>query len=200
MKFHFKNSNYDKYYKDLIPVFKKEKNQKYLFIILSLSASIVFILFAINPTLSTISKLKKQIEDAIIVEQQLSDKINNLSKLNDEYNSIKKDLPIVMDAVPNSPQAPNLVSLIQSLAQQSSVNLTSVNISTVNLNPTVSTKSSMFEFEISGDSSYENTNIFISKLIRMQRALTINSIQISKSKAEEKIEMLIDGQAYFKKL
>ena len=200
MKLHFKNSNYDKYYKDLIPVFKKEKNQQYLFIILSITASILFILLAINPTLSTIAKLKKQISDAKFVDQQLSEKINNLSSLNDQYNQIKEDLPIVMDAVPNSPQAPSLVGQIQTLAQQSSVNLTSVNISTVNLSPRVSTTSSLFEFEISGKSNYENINNFISNLIRMQRALMIDSIQVSKSTEGGEVDLLLKGQAFFKKL
>jgi Tfp pilus assembly protein PilO len=199
MKFHIKNSNYEKYYKDLIPIFKKEKNQRYLFIILSITASIFFIIFAINPTLSTITKLKKQITDSKFVEAQLSEKINNLSILTQEYEQIKPDLPIILDAVPGSPQTPNLVGQIQSLAKQSSVNLTSVKVVSVNLNPQVSTRSSVFNFEVSGKSSYDNLNSFVSNLLKMQRALTISSIQVSKSTANGEIDLALKGQAYFKK-
>src|SRR3990172_232382 len=100
MKFPLKKSNYEKYYKDFIPYFKREKSQKYLTIILSVSAAIFFFIFAINPTLSTIAKLNKQISDSEMVEQKLSQKVNNLSSLSQEYEKIKPDLPVIMDTIP----------------------------------------------------------------------------------------------------
>ncbi len=199
MKSLIKTSNYEKYYKDLVPYFKKEKNQKYFTLILTVSASIFFFLFAINPTLSTIAKLKKQIVDAKFVEQKLSEKINNLSSLSQEYEAIKEDLPFILDAVPNSPQAPILVGQIQSLAQQSSITITDINISPVNLSSKDTLKSSLFTFEITGKSNYENSKKFLSDLINMQRAVSLDSIQISKSISADEVELVLKGKAYYKK-
>jgi HAMP domain-containing protein len=95
----FKNLKYERYYKELLPYIKKEKNQQYFAVILTLGASIFFALFAINPTLSTISKLKKEVEDRKFAESMLTAKINSLSSLSTEYEIIERDLELVYDAV-----------------------------------------------------------------------------------------------------
>lgn len=199
MKSIFKESNFEKYYKDLIPYFKKEKNQNYLMITLTICTSIFFFLFAINPTLSTIAKLKKQISDAQVVEKKLSEKINNLSSLSQAYEDIKPDLPLVMDAIPDSAMAPSLVGQIQALAKNSSITITDVNISSVNLNSRNSNVSSPVGFSATGVGSYENIQKFLSDLTNMQRVLSVNSIQMSKSIESGDIEIVIKGQGYFKK-
>lgn len=199
MKKLIKTSNYEKYYKDFVPYLKKEKSQKYLLIILSLSASIFFFIFAINPTLSTIAKLKKQISDAKYVEGMLSQKINNLSSLTQEYQTIESDIPYIMDANPKNPQVPILVGQIQTLGKDSSIEVTNIEVKPVNLISPTSTQSSSLNFEISGKSTYDNMQKFIDDLNKMQRALSIVGIQASKSLEGEGLDFIIKAQAYFKK-
>jgi Tfp pilus assembly protein PilO len=199
MKIFLKTSNYEKYYKELVPYLKKENSQKYFIIVLSLTASIFFLIFAINPTLSTIAKLKKQISDAQYVEQMLSQKIKNISNLSQEYQIIENDIPLIMDAVPQSPQIPTFVGQIQTLGQESSIMIVNIEVLPVNLNSRIATQSSSFTFEISGNSSYENMQKFIDDLIKMQRALSIIGIQTSKDTETDSIDFIIKGLAYFKK-
>ena len=179
MKSLFKSSNYEKYYKDLIPYLKKEKNQQYIALILTLSASIFFFLFAINPTLSTIANLKKQVSDAKFVEEKLTQKINNLSSLSQEYLVLEEDIPIVLDAIPLSPEAPTLVGQIQTLANQSSIKITNIEILPVELNDKNATKSSFFVFKVTGNSSFENIQKFLADLTNKQRLASIDFVQIS---------------------
>jgi len=198
MKNFFKPSNYEKYYKDLVPYLKKEKNQKYLTIILTLSASIFFFLFAINPTVSTIVKLKKQITDAQFVEGKLSQKITNLSSLSQQYQEIQSDIPLILDAIPTTPEAPSLVGQIQTIAADSSVQIGDIDIGTVILNSKDSSESSSFTYTATGQGSFTDTQIFISNLTTMQRALSITSIQITRSTGDS-VSFIIKGLAYFKK-
>lgn len=199
MKSFFKPSNYDKYYKDFVPYIKKENNQKYLMIILSLLASIFFFIFAINPTLSTIAKLRKQISDARFVEEKLSQKINNLSSLSQQYQKIESDIPFIIDAIPEDPKVPTLVGQIQSLGQESSIQILNIEVFPVSLIAATSTQSSSFDFNVSGNSSYENMEKFIDDLSNMQRALSISGIQTSISTENENIDFIIKGKAYYKK-
>lgn len=200
MKLFSKNSNYDKYYKDLVPYFKKEQNQKYLFIILTLGASIFFFLFAINPTLSTIAGLKKQISDAKFVEQRLSEKVDNISRLSLQYEQIQEDIPYIVDAVPQSPQTPTLVGQIQAIGNQSSVKITNVEVLPVILTSGNSTTSSSFAFDITGTSNFENIQSFLNNLTNMQRAVSISSIQILRdTTGDNSLNFVIRGIAYFKK-
>jgi Tfp pilus assembly protein PilO len=199
MKSIFKTSNYEKYYKNLVPYFKKEKNQKYFTIVLTLTASIFFILFAINPTVSTIINLRKQLADAKVVDEKLTQKINNLTALSQQYQNIQDDLPFIIDAIPQTPKAPELVGQIQSIGQESSVQINNVEIMPLNLNVTSSTKSSSFEFNVMGEGSFENVQSFISNLINMQRAVSVTSIQLTSSGGDENINFILKGLSYFKK-
>lgn len=199
MKLINKNSNFEKYYKDLVPMIKKEDNQKYFILILSLSASIFFFIFAINPTLTTITKLKKQIVDAKFVDEKLTQKIQNLSTLSQEYETLKPDLPLIMDAVPQNPEVPTFVGQIQSLGTESSVSIFNIEIQPVNLTNTNSTNSSTFTFNITGTASYDNLQIFINNLINMQRAVSTSTIQMSRNAEDNNMDFVIKGLAYFKK-
>lgn len=200
MKLFSNNSNYDRYYKNLVPYLRKENSQKYFYIILSISASIFFLIFAINPTLTTIVNLRKQISDAKFVEARLSEKINNISSLTIQYNEIENDLPILFDAIPNNPNAPELVGQIRTLGQEAEVEITSVEVLPLILTAKISTSSSTFNFEVTGSSTFDNTQSFINNLINMQRVVSINSIQVSKSLIiEEEVDFNLSGSVFYKK-
>lgn len=207
MKKIFKNIKYEKYYKDILPYLKKDRNQQYLGIILTFTATIFFALFAINPTLSTIAKLRKEVMDSKLVDQKLSEKINNLSLLSSAYQDIKDDIPFVIDAIPTRPEAPTLVAQIQSIAQNSEVSISGLSISPVSLVAEESTNSSAFTFEFSAKADFEKINKFISDLVDMQRIVFIDRISISrpspesesKSKSDNNLDTNIKGSVYFKK-
>lgn len=199
MKKIFRGIKYEKYYKDLLPYLRKEKNQQYFTIILTLGASIFFALFAINPTLSTIAKLRREIKDSRFVEKRLSEKINNLSSLSTQYQNIQSDLPIILDAIPQKPEAPTLVAQIQSIAKDSSVEISKFDVAPVNLQVQNASTSSSFSFELTGQGNYDNLQRFMSDLINMQRVVSVDSISISKDVAGEGLEINIKGSSYFKK-
>lgn len=200
MKIFSNKSNYDKYYKNLVPYLKKEDSQKYFYIILSISASIFFLIFAIKPTLTTIVNLRKQITDAKFVENRLSEKINNLSSLTTQFREIEEDLPLVFDAVPNNPNAPELVGQINSLAQETNVVITNIEVLPLSLTTKATSSSSSFNFDVSGSSSFTDTQTFIINLINMQRVVSISSVQISKSsKTENDVDFNLKGSVFYKK-
>ncbi len=200
MKKVFKGIKYEKYYNDLLPYFKKEKNQKYFTVILTLGASIFFALFAINPTLSTISGLRKEVQDSKFVEQKLSQKINNLSSLSNGYQNIQKDVTYINDAIPLQPEAPLLVAQIQSIAQDSGVSVTDLKVLSVNLVSQTASSSSSFGFELTIKTNYEGLLAFTSSLINMQRVVSVDSISITKTEeADQNLEIEIKGSAFFKK-
>ncbi len=200
MKKVFKNIKYDRYYKEILPYLKKEKNQQYFAVILTLSASIFFALFAINPTLSTVTHLRREVLDSRSVNKKLSDKINNLSSLSQEYQVIQKDIPYILDAIPNQPESLVLTAQIQSIAQSSEIKLSNIEISPMSLDVPESTSSSSLIFALSADGSYESIKKFVSNLIDMQRIVSIDTISISKPEITiDEVRLSIKGSAHFKK-
>jgi Tfp pilus assembly protein PilO len=194
----FAKVNKEKYgkYLDLIPDFKKEKAQKFTTIVLTIISVIILAIFAINPTLSTIANLQKQLDDAKFVTDKLQQKINNLSILQSKYNSIQADLPVIYESIPKSSQVPMLTGQIQTLAEDSNLDL-------VNIKSTEITKSPnnyyFYTFSTSAKGNYNDILVFLNKVISMQRITDISNVSIVQGPKEESpLELSLKGLVFFK--
>lgn len=190
-------------YATLVPNLKEEKTQKFTTTVLTIVALIFFSIFAINPTLSTIANLQKQLQDDTFVEQQLQGKINNLSVLQQKYANVQLDLPAIYSAIPQKSEIPLLIAQLQGLA--SSTNLTLVNVQAFQVdlsNDLISGKNySSYAFNFSATGTYSDMKNFISQVINMQRIITIENIAITKVNLQNNqsgLQLTIKGNAYFK--
>ena len=191
----------DSKYLEFLPDLKKEKTKKYSSIIFSLISLSFFGIFAINPTLSTIAKLRKELSDTKFVDEQLEKKITNLSSLQEKYNIVEKDIPIVLKAVPKNPQVPLLIGQIQAVAKDTGVEIINLQSFEVDVPGTSSDqkKYSAFSFSTSVQGNYENLNNFISTLSSMERVVSLDTLSINrKGNQSEILELNIKGMAYFK--
>src|SRR6266699_3633243 len=120
-KHYFDNLSAAKYreYLKLLPDMQKENVRAITMLIFTFAALSFFGVFAINPTLSTIITLKKQLADSSFVAEQLLTKINNLSALQTKYNLLQNDLPVLLEAIPDNAAAPTLMGQVVGLAQLS---------------------------------------------------------------------------------
>lgn len=187
-------------YLKLFPDFREERTQKITYIALTFVALSFFGLLAINPTLSTISKLTKELKDNRFVEQQLQKKINDLSVLQEKYNALQSDLPYVYSAVPTNPNAALLVAQIQSLTQSSKVKLKTVQVFSVD-SDSGKKQYSAFNFSLNATGNFSEIAKFISSLSSMRRITVQNIISITKQTGKENTLLLtVKGEAFFKKL
>ncbi len=128
----FANLKKSKYY-NLIPILKEKKIQTFYSLVLTLIAISICIYFAINPTVSTIVQLTKQLEDSKLIEQKLSEKISNLQTLQQKYNLIQQDLPLLYEALPETPKVPPFQGQILAIAQRTTATLSQLQTSEVEL-------------------------------------------------------------------
>jgi Tfp pilus assembly protein PilO len=190
-----KKEQYEKYL-ELIPDLKQEKAQKYITIVLTLATAIILGLLAINPTFSTIANLRKQIDDNNFVEQKLQLKINNLSILQQKYNTIQADLPIVNDAIPTTTQIPLFIAAVQSIAKDSSLTLTSLQTSEVSLSESPTLKYSSFDFTLTATGTYDNMLNLLSRVTNFQRAVALKNIILSTRNGT--LQLSLKGTVFFK--
>ena len=200
---YFENLSAQKYkeYLKLLPDFKKENTQLITTLIFTFVAMSFFGIFAINPTLSTITQLKKQLTDSEFVHQQLTTKINNLSSLQQQYNSIETDLPIVYAAVPQNPQATLLSGQIEALAQETNISLVSLHVFEIQIasNKPAFPNGASYTFFFEGQGEYENMMDFATKLSQISRIVTIETMSITKESKEQGLHLSIRGRVYLKK-
>lgn len=204
-KNYFENLTANKYreYLKLLPNMQEENTRIFTTLIFTFAAMSFFGIFAINPTISTIVELKKQLSDSEQVNELLTTKINNLSALQGEYTLLTPNLPVILAAIPENADAPLLMAQVQSLAKQSKLTLVSFRISEVQLTSPQqlnTVKGSSFTFSLEAQGEYADMIQFVSSLSRMNRIVTLESLSITKEPKQNALVLNIRGRQYFKKL
>jgi Tfp pilus assembly protein PilO len=105
-------------------------------LLLTLCTILFFALFAIRPTLLTMSDLIKEIEDKRKLDTQLSQKIASLSSAQSEYLKAEDRLVVLDEALPAKPQVIEAVKIIEKIASARNLAITSLNITEVPQEPT----------------------------------------------------------------
>jgi len=187
-------------YLPTLPYLNPERTQKFFSIALTLIALSLFGFFAINPTLSTIVRLKKEVADSEFVYSQLDTKIKNLSELRKQYSLLQNDLSIVTDAIPTEPDIHLLFAQIQAARRESNVKITRLQNFEVEVsknNKSAEKEYYSFSFSIVGDGTFQNISDFANTIANMQRAIDINVFSIT-SREGQSLGFNIEGSAFFK--
>ncbi len=185
-----------------LPYLSQERSQKFFTIVLTLFALSFFGFFAINPTVSTILKLRKELSDNEFVYKELENKINNLSVLRKQYNDIQNDLPIITDAITIQPNVHLLFAQIQRAAQESNIKikkLQNFEVEILKNNRAPGKKYYSYSFVIVGNSSFKNISNFASTIMDMQRIIDIDIFSINSTITQnDSLEFNIQATAFFK--
>lgn len=180
--------------------FKEEKTRKFTTLVLTIAALSILGLFAINPTLTTIVRLQKELEDNKLVDEKLAQKITNLSSLQRQYVELEKDIPAVYAAIPQTPEAPLLIAQIQAAASKTNISLINVQTFQVELEkPGIKKQYSSFSFSLTADGQYQNILQFLEVLTNMERVITVDIMSITEKTGETNLQLTFKGRAFFNK-
>ena len=200
MKKNLKNLNLA-YFENVIDL-KNKRTIQFTYLVLTIIALTFFGLFAINPTLTTIAKLERELDDNQFVDDQLQRKIQNLSSLQTSYAGISNDLPMIESSIPKNPQAPILIAQVQSVAKTNNVTLLSTQVFPVELNQYAKTDKSQsaFSFIILGEGTKSSISDFVDRMSKMQRVISLDQITLTKrADSSDLLQISLRGSAYFKK-
>jgi len=181
---------------------QNERTKKLTSIILTLTAIIIFGIFAINPTASTIIKLKKELTDKKSVEKNLQEKIKNLATLHERHAEIQADIPYVLDAMPDKPQVALLMAQIQSIARNTNISISDLQnlaIELFNKNVGGGQEHFSYSFSVSGSGSLRDVIAFLSELVNMQRIVNVDTLSIDQTADKGGIlRFSLQGSSYYK--
>lgn len=158
-----------------------------------------FGIFAINPTLTTITELQRKLQDLQLVDDTLTQKINTLSLLNNKYSQLSGDVAIVENAVPQTANATYFMGQIQTVIAQSSVTLERVSFGALTLSSTPPIEEGDFAFSIQVSGTFSQVNAFLENLTMFDRIVTLKNLTITKQSAgNATMNVGVEGAAYFK--
>lgn len=184
----------------LIPTFKQKRTQQFTTLALTFITLAFFGLFAINPTLGTISDLQKQLDDNTFVNSSMQTKIANLTTLQQKYTLLQPNLQSVYAAIPASVALDSFVGQIHAVASLTNVQINSMQTYPVDISlQTFTIKYASYEFtvEITGD--YPSVEKFLTTLDSLNRLLIFDTISINNvGKVTNTYHMSIRGKTFFK--
>ncbi len=146
---------------------------------------IFFALFAIRPTLLTMSDLLKEIEDKEKLDQQLQRKVAALSTVQQEYQIYKDKLSLLDEAIPPNMQLIKTLKIIEKIASDEGLIISSLGFNYIPNEKQV-TKITFqnlkrvdrgIELSVLGD--YPSIRNFIESLHQSRRMMVVNFIEFS---------------------
>jgi len=150
---------------------------------LSVMAIMFFALFAIRPTLLTMSDLLKEIEDKEKLELQLQKKIAALSTAQTEYHQFQDRLHLLDEALPPTPQFINTLKILERMAGENRLVINDLSLTEIpeeievkqNVTPE-SFKRQDVEFRVSVFGDYVAIRDFVRDLQKSRRTIVVSSI------------------------
>ncbi|MGI8419305.1 MAG: type 4a pilus biogenesis protein PilO [Candidatus Levyibacteriota bacterium] len=200
-KSYFENLSATKYreYLKVLPNMQQENTHLFVMLALTFIALSVFGIFAINPTLSTIADLEKQVADNKQVDQQLTTKLNNLSTLQQHYNQMGNDLTNIYNAVPQNANVPLLSAQVEALAKKHTLIISAYRVAEVQVASAKKvTKTRSFIFTLQAQGNYNDMLKFSSELANISRVITVESMEIGRDSKTDDLVLTLRGRQYFK--
>ena len=186
-------TQYRRFYQAITPIVNRPYTRTYTTVIFSILAISLFGWYAIRPTVQTILFLRREIADKTTVNQKMEEKITALIEAQAAYEEIEPRLPLVSEALPEIPEAIDIVTQLRNLAVTSGASISAIQTSSVPLLGAEATPSSKItttqkqaEFPvvtvISGP--YQTVKSFLDGLTGMRRLVTIEGMEIAPVKGE----------------
>lgn len=190
----------------LLKFYQKPVAKASLELFLSIGAVIFFALFAIRPTLVTISDLIKEIEDKEVLLQQLNQKIAALSSAQSNYARLENRIDVLDVAIPPQPNLVEALKIIEKIASEQDIVITSIGVTQVPdenavesvLPDEVIRRTVPLQIKVQG--AFPAVREYITALANVQRSFEVISIEFSKDteRGENKLQTVITlGVVYF---
>ena len=97
----------------------------------TIGAIIFFAIFAIRPTIITMTDLIKEIEDKKKTSEALTKKVTALSTVQTEYYTLQDQFPLLDDIIPSVPNPDRLLQIIEKIASENQISITSMQMKEV---------------------------------------------------------------------
>jgi len=185
---------YKEFFLNISALYKEKADLRaFLEIVMSITAVIVFLLFALKPTALTIVGLVKQIDEEKQTLSILDQKIKDLATAQTLLNQNQNFIQSIDTAVPSSPNPDMLSKQVQGLASKNSIDVLGIAINQVTLVGNIPTTKNLpdikpmpegaheMSFSVSVRGSYTNLTNFIKDFENMRIATKIDNIGINSS-------------------
>jgi len=198
------NERYSRYYTFIRPIAKNKYVRTYSSLSFSLVAIMIFAVFAIKPTITTILVLEQNISEQRTVADQLKEKAQNLSQGKQNYENIDASTISKLDAL--LPGKTEITSISESMI--SLVHANEASVSAVQFQPTdlsgqsnkLTTSPTLQEvnFILNITGTYEQLLAVLNSLITSPRLVRVDSVTMTQV-SNNQISMSVSLRSFYLK-
>jgi Tfp pilus assembly protein PilO len=190
-----------RYFTYIQPVLKIPLVKTYGYIIFTIMALSIFIVFAIKPTIQTIAVLQKE----LVVQQDALNKVNekskNLAEARQNYQQIPADTKTKINtAIPKDAQIAQVIKSLEQAALVSQASISALQFQPISLEKSNNQKEQQLEeipFTFNLEGSFDSLKLVLDNLRNSSRLLNIEGVIFNKTETGKSLLMSVSGKAYY---
>ena len=150
-------------------------------LLLSIGLVLLLGVFAIQPTLMTMSELTKEIADKEDLYNQYEKKLDALNTAQELYASVQNELPLLDEAIPSQPELIRSVKMLELLAGENSVIITGFSSAYIpdEVTADVSAVQTSIPVSVSVVGDYPSIRNYVTALRGSRRLFTVQTVSFS---------------------
>lgn len=197
-------NRYSRYYTYIKPVVNSQIVKTYGAYTLSVITMIIFIVFAIKPTVQTISALQKNLENSREVLQKVNQKVQNLQAGRQNFQNLGTNthskIPL---ALPTQVSLKSLIEPLELAANTNQASISALQIEPVAISQkdpdATSTTLDSIKFTFNTEGNFNNLLRVLQAIQVSGRLISIESVILNKAPDSSTILMSVTGKAYYLK-
>ena len=197
------SSLYSRYFTYIKPVYRMPIVRTYGSTIFTLLIMLVFIYFAIRPTVETILVLQKKLADQEAVLQKITKKANDLSLGKQNYDNLDPQVKLkIQSAIPDNVELKSLIQTLEQTAKNHDASVSALQIQPLSVDVKKENtlgKVSEVSFTFNIEAQYLNMISFLQDIRVSSRLISIDSLSLNKVSEGSNLIMSIMGKAYYVK-
>ena len=164
---------------------------------------VIFIFFAIKPTIETILVLQKKLADEEEILQKVTDKVNNLSLGQRNYDNLDQNIKEkISQAIPDAISLKSVVQSLEEAARLHEASISALQIQPLTINAKLSSQIgqvSEISFIFNLEGKYESLVALLQDLKTSSRLVSIDNLSVTKTNEDSGLIMSLSGKAYYLK-
>lgn len=197
------SSRYYRYFTYIKPITRLPIIRTYGSTIFTLVIMVIFIIYAIKPTVETILVLQKKLANSTQVLEKINQKAENLSKGKQNYDNMDPDIKAkISSAIPDIVNLKSIIQILEQTAKKyeasvSALQIQPLTIETKQENEPGNISEISFIFNIEGE--YTKLISILQDLKTSGRLISIDSLSLSKLSEGGGLIMSLSGKVYYLK-
>ncbi len=194
---------YSRYFTYVKPLTRLPIIKTYGSTIFTLIITIIFILYAIKPTVETILVLQKKLAEETSVLEKINQKVTDLSKARQNFEKLDPNIKSKIEAaIPETIQLRSVTQTLEQTALRNQASVSALQIQPLSVETNAASELNTvseiaFTFNVEGE--YQKLISVLQDLKSSDRLISIDNMSLSKLSEGPGLIMSISGKAYYLK-